>query len=158
RDPFTPHRLVSALRACGLPDDQVVLLPSSHDVADELIRAADLAMVYGGQDVMDKYAGMASLLPQGPGRSKILLTADVDWRDPLGVIASSVAALAGKACINTPAVFVEGDPAPVAQALAEWLVALPSLPPTDERAVLPVVPLAEAKRLEDYLLATAQGT
>jgi acyl-CoA reductase-like NAD-dependent aldehyde dehydrogenase len=158
RDPFTPHRLVSALRVSGFRDDQVVLLPSSHDVADEIIRGADLALAYGGEDVMRKYASMSSMLPQGPGRSKILLTAEVDWRDHLDVIASSVVEMAGRACTNTTAVFVEGDPTPVAQAIAERLAGLPSLPPEDEHAVLPVLPLAEAKRLEDYLLAKAKGT
>jgi acyl-CoA reductase-like NAD-dependent aldehyde dehydrogenase len=158
RDPFTPHRLISALRAAGFGDDQVVLLPSSHDVADEIIRGADLALAYGGEDVMRKYAGLASMLPQGPGRSKILLTAEVDWRDHLDLIASSVSALAGRACTNATAVFVEGDPTPVAEAIAERLSTLPSLPPEDEHAVLPVLPVAEAQKLERYLLAKAKGT
>jgi acyl-CoA reductase-like NAD-dependent aldehyde dehydrogenase len=158
RDPFTPHRLISALRAAGFGDDQVVLLPSSHDVADEIIRGADLALAYGGEDVMRKYAGMASMLPQGPGRSKILLTAEVDWRDHLDVIASSVSAMAGRACTNATAVFVEGDPTPVAEAIAERLSRLPSLPPEDEHALLPVLPVAEAQTLERYLLAKAKGT
>jgi acyl-CoA reductase-like NAD-dependent aldehyde dehydrogenase len=158
RDPFTPHRLITALRASGFGDDQVVLLPTSHDVADELIRAADLALAYGGEDLMRKYAGMASMLPQGPGRSKILVTADVDWREHLDVIASSISEMAGRACTNTTAVFVEGDPTPVAQAIAERLSRLPSLPPEDEHAVLPVLPVAEAKRIEAHLLTKAHGT
>jgi acyl-CoA reductase-like NAD-dependent aldehyde dehydrogenase len=158
RDPFTPHRLISALRMSGFRDDQVVLLPTSHEVADEIIRRADLAVAYGGEDVVRKYAGMASMLPQGPGRSKLLLTADVDWRDHLDVIVSSVSELAGRACTNATAVFVEGDPTPLARAIAERLSALPSLPPEDERAVLPVLPVAEAQTLERYLLAKAKDT
>ncbi|HYZ30058.1 MAG TPA: aldehyde dehydrogenase family protein [Thermoleophilaceae bacterium] len=158
RDPFTPHRLISALRMSGFRDDQVVLLPSSHEVADDIIRGADLALAYGGEDVMRKYATLSTMLPQGPGRSKILLAADVDWRDHLDVIVSSVSALAGRACINTTAVFVEGDPTPVAQAIAAHLSTLPSLPPEDDHAVLPVLPVAEAQELERYLLAKAEGT
>jgi acyl-CoA reductase-like NAD-dependent aldehyde dehydrogenase len=158
RDPFTPHRLICALRVSGFRDDQVVLLPTGHDVADEIVRRADVAMAYGGEDVMRKYAGLASMLPQGPGRSKILLTADVDWREHLDVIVSSISAQGGRACINATAVFVEGDPAPLAQAIAERLSGLPSLPPEDEHAVLPVLPVAEAQRLERYLLGKADGT
>jgi acyl-CoA reductase-like NAD-dependent aldehyde dehydrogenase len=158
RDPFTPHRLVTALRTCGLPEDQVVLLPAGHDVADELVRTADLAMVFGGEELMRKYAGRPSVLPQGPGRSKILVTADVDWREHLDVIAGSVVAQAGRACTSASAVFVEGDPEPLAQALAQRLAGLLSLPPTDECAVLPVAPVAEARRLETRLLAAATGT
>jgi acyl-CoA reductase-like NAD-dependent aldehyde dehydrogenase len=158
RDPFTPHRLISALRMSGFRDDHVVLLPSSYEVADEMIRGADLALAYGGEDVVRKYARLSSMLPQGPGRSKILLTADVDWREHLDVIVSSVSEMAGRACTNTTAVFVEGDLTPLAGAIAERLSILPSLPPEDEHAVLPVLPVAEARKLESYVLAKAKGT
>jgi acyl-CoA reductase-like NAD-dependent aldehyde dehydrogenase len=158
RDPFTPHRLISALRAAGFGDDQVVLLPTAHDVADAILRGADLAMAYGGEDVMRKYAALSTMLPQGPGRSKILLTADVDWRDHLDVIVASISHEGGRACVNATAVLVEGDATAVAQAIAERLAVIPSLPPEDEHAVLPVLPVAEAQALERYLLAKAAGT
>jgi acyl-CoA reductase-like NAD-dependent aldehyde dehydrogenase len=157
RDPFTPHRLITALRAAGFGDDQVVLLPTGYDAADAILQGADLAMAYGGEDVVRKYAGRATMLPQGPGRSKILLTADVDWREHLDVIVDSISHEGGRACVNTTAVFVEGDPAPVAQAVAERLAAIPSLPPEDEHAVLPVVPAGDAHALEHYLLSKAEG-
>jgi acyl-CoA reductase-like NAD-dependent aldehyde dehydrogenase len=158
RDPFTPHRLISALRAAGFGNDQVVLLPTGHDTADAILRGADLGMAYGGEEVMRKYAGYSTMLPQGPGRSKILLTADVDWRDHLDVIVASISHEGGRGCVNTTAVFVEGDPAPLAQAVAERLAAIPSLAPEDEHAVLPVVPEDDAYKLERYLLAKAAGT
>ena len=158
RDPFTPHRLVSALRAAGFGDDHVVLLPTGHDVADEILRGADLAMAYGGEEVMRKYASRSKVLPQGPGRSKILLTADVDWREHVDVIVDSICHEGGRACVNTTAVFVEGDPTEVAEAVAERLGVIPSLPPEDEHAVLPVLPVGEAEGLERYLLAKAAGT
>jgi acyl-CoA reductase-like NAD-dependent aldehyde dehydrogenase len=158
RDPFTPHRLISALRASGFGEDQVVLLPTGYDAADAILAGADLAMVYGGEEVIRKYAAHPTVLPQGPGRSKILLTADVDWREHLDVIVDSITAQAGRACVNATAVFIEGDPAPVAEAVAERLAAIPSLPPEDECAVLPVVPAADGHALEQYVLATAAGT
>jgi acyl-CoA reductase-like NAD-dependent aldehyde dehydrogenase len=158
RDPFTPHRLISALRATGFGDDQVVLLPTGYDAADAILRGADLAMAYGGDDVMRKYAGLSTMLPQGPGRSKILLTADVDWRDHLDVIVASISHEGGRGCVNTTAVFVEGDATAVARAIAERLAAIPSLPPEDEQAVLPVLPVADAQTLEWHLLAKAAGT
>ncbi|MDX6426800.1 MAG: hypothetical protein QOD52_2205 [Gaiellaceae bacterium] len=158
RDPFTPHRLISALRTAGFGDDQVVLLPTGYAAADEILRGADLAMAYGGEDVMRKYAGYSTMLPQGPGRSKILLTAEVDWREHLDVIVASISHEGGRACVNTTAVFVQGDTAPLARAIAERLAAIPSLPPEDEHAVLPVLPLADAQKLEQYLRAKAAGT
>jgi acyl-CoA reductase-like NAD-dependent aldehyde dehydrogenase len=158
REPFTPHRLITALRAAGFGDDQVVLLPTDYDAADEILRAADLGMVYGGDDVVRKYATNPNVLPQGPGRSKILLTRDVDWRDHLDTIVDSVSHEGGVACINATAVFVEGDPAPLASAIAERLAVIPTLPPENPKAVLPVQPLESAQAIEKYLQAQAMGT
>ncbi|GHO68248.1 aldehyde dehydrogenase [Ktedonobacter sp. SOSP1-52] len=158
REPLTPYRLINALRACGFGNDQVVLLPTDHDAADEILRQADLSMVYGGQEVIDKYAANPTVLPNGPGRSKILVTADSDWHSSLDMIVDSISNLGGTACINATAVFVEGDPTPVAEAIAERLAALPSLPPENEQAVLPTYSLEAAKKIERYLLTKAVGT
>ena len=151
REPFTPHRLITALRAAGFGNDQVAYLPTDYDAADEILAGADLGLVYGGDDVVKKYGGGPRVLPQGPGRSKILITADVDWREHLDTIVASVADQAGVTCINTTAVLVEGDPAPLAQAIAERLADLPALVPDDPKAVLPVQPVAAARGVEQYL-------
>jgi acyl-CoA reductase-like NAD-dependent aldehyde dehydrogenase len=135
-----------------------MLLPTGYEAADAILHGADLAMAYGDEDVMRKYAALATMLPQGPGRSKILLTADVDWRDHLDLIVDSISHEGGRACVNTTAVFVDGDTTAVARAIAERLAAIPSLPPEDERAALPVVPVADAQKLERFLLAKASGT
>lgn len=158
REPFTPHRLVTALRAAGFGDDQVVLLPTDYDAADEILRCADLGLVYGGDDVVRKYATDDTVLPQGPGRSKILLTAEVDWRDHLDTIVDSISHQGGVACINATAVFVEGDPGPLAEAIAERLASIPTLPPDDDKAALSVQPVETARAVEKYLLAQAKGT
>ncbi|BAJ31605.1 MULTISPECIES: aldehyde dehydrogenase family protein [Kitasatospora] len=158
REPFTPHRLVAALRAAGFGEDHVVLLPTDHAVAGELITGADLSLVYGGDEVVRRYAGDPGVLVQGPGRAKILLTAGTDWRAHLDTIVDSIAHHGGVKCVNATAVLVEGDPAPVARALAERLAALPSLPADDEKAGLPVQPLERARALERHLLERAQGT
>jgi acyl-CoA reductase-like NAD-dependent aldehyde dehydrogenase len=158
REPFTPHRLVSALWEAGFGPDEVVLLPTSHEVAGHLVRAADLSMVYGGDDVIRAYAGDPTVLAQGPGRSKILLTAGAELDKHLDTIVSSVAGEGGTECVNATAVFVEGDPAPVAEALAERLSAMPSLPPEEDKATLPVRPLAEARSIERQLARLAHGT
>jgi acyl-CoA reductase-like NAD-dependent aldehyde dehydrogenase len=158
REPLTPYRLIFALRECGFGDDQVTLLPTDYDAADEILRQADLSMVFGGQEVIDKYADDPTVLPNGPGRSKILVTADRDWHEYLDMIVDSISAQGGVGCVNTTAVFVEGDPTPVAEAIAERLSAIPSLPPEDEKAILAALPIETAKQLEEYLLAKAVGT
>ncbi len=151
RDPFPPHRLISALRAAGLPDAHATLLPTAHAHAETLLRGADLAMVYGGEEVARRYGADAKVLMQGPGRSKILVTADCDWRAYLDVIASSIADHAGTGCVNATAVFVQGDASGLCAALAERFAALPSLPPQDEKAVLPVAPAASARAIAAHL-------
>jgi acyl-CoA reductase-like NAD-dependent aldehyde dehydrogenase len=150
REPLTPYRLVSALREAGFGADQVVLLPTDHAVADDVLAAADLSMAYGGDEVVRKYAHDATVLPQGPGRSKILVSGE-DWRPHLDLIVQSVSAEGGTACVNATAVYVDGDPTPLAEALAERLGAIPSLPPDDEHAVLPAQPIEAAQAIERYL-------
>jgi acyl-CoA reductase-like NAD-dependent aldehyde dehydrogenase len=158
REPFTAHRLVHALREAGFRAEDAVYLPTDHRGADEMIRSADLAMVYGSQDVIDKYANDPAVLVNGPGRAKILITADQDWRDYLDVITDSIANLGGMACVNTTAVLYEGDPAPLAHAIAERLSAIPVLPTEDERAILPTQNIDQATALASNLAAAATGT
>ena len=155
REPFTGHRLISALRQSGFRAEDVVYLPTDYSGADEIIRAADLAMVYGGQDVVDKYATDPTVWVNGPGRTKILITAEQDWRAHLDVIVDSICAHGGTACVNATAVLYEGDAAPLAQAIAERLSTLVPLQLSDEQAVLPVVAVATAKSIADFLSAQA---
>ncbi len=158
REPLTAHRLVHALREAGFRPEDAVYLPTDHRGADEIIRSADLAMVYGGQGIADMYANDPTVLVNGPGRAKILITADQDWRDYLDVITDSIANLGGIACVNTTAVLYEGDPTPLAHAIAERLSAIPALPTEDERAVLPTQNIDQAKALASHLASAATGT
>src|SRR6476646_2364794 len=80
REPLTAHRVVSALRQAGFRDADALYLPTSRQVADDVVRSADLALVYGGQGVAERYDLDTSVLVNGPGRCKILITADRDWR------------------------------------------------------------------------------
>lgn len=158
REPLTAHRLVNALREAGFRPEDAVYLPTDHGGADEIIRSADLAMVYGGQEVVDKYAHDPTVIVNGPGRAKIVITADRDWRDYLDVIVDSIANLGGMACVNTTAVLYEGDPGPLARAVADRLAMLEPLPCDDERAILPTQPIDKARALASYLAAKATGS
>ena len=158
REPLTAHRLVHALREAGFRPEDAVYLPTDHRGADEITRAADLAMVYGSQEVVDLYANDPTVLVNGPGRAKILITADQDWRDYLDVITDSIANLGGIACVNTTAVLYEGDPTELAHAIGERLSAIPVLPTEDERALLPTQTIEQATALADYLATVAAGT
>ncbi|WP_109509679.1 aldehyde dehydrogenase family protein [Nocardioides speluncae] len=157
REPFTGHRLILALRERFRPAD-AVYLPTDYAGADELVATADLSMVYGGQAVVDKYAGDPTVLVNGPGRTKILITADQDWRDYLDVIVDSVAAFGGTACVNATAILYQGDPRPLAEALAARLSEIPVLPITDERALLPMLPINRATAIAEHVAALAAGS
>jgi acyl-CoA reductase-like NAD-dependent aldehyde dehydrogenase len=158
REPLTAHRLVNALRQSGFRPEDAAYLPTDHGGADEIVRSADVAMVYGGQDVVDKYAADPAVVVNGPGRTKILITADRDWRDHLDLIVDSIANLGGMACVNASAVLYEGDPAPLARAIAERLATIRPLPSDDERAILPTQPFEQARAVANYLAAKATGT
>jgi acyl-CoA reductase-like NAD-dependent aldehyde dehydrogenase len=158
REPLTGHRLVNALRQGGFRTEDVAYLPTDHGGADEIIRSADIALVYGGQDVVDKYADDPTVVVNGPGRAKILITADRDWRDYIDMIVDSIANLGGMACVNTTAVLYEGDPAPLAQVIAERLAAIEPLPTDDERAILPTQSVSKARALASYLADKSAGT
>jgi hypothetical protein len=151
REPLTAHRLIHALRQAGFRQQDAVYLPTDHRGADELIRSADLAMVYGGQDIVDKYAADPTVFVNGPGRVKILITADHDWRDYLDVITDSIADLGGVACVNTTAVLYEGDPTPLAEAIANRLSVI-------DNGDLPTQSLDSATVLAGHLATVATGT
>jgi acyl-CoA reductase-like NAD-dependent aldehyde dehydrogenase len=155
QEPFTPHRLVAALRTAGFGADQVNLLPTDSEGVDALIRGADLAVVYGA-DLAGRYATDRTVATHGAGRSKVLF-AGADWRDHLDMVVRSVAHDGGTTCVNATTVLVDGDPGPLAEALAARLAELPSLPPQDDRAVLPVRSSASARVIEQYLLRHGQS-
>jgi hypothetical protein len=108
--------------------------------------------------VVDKYASDPTVIVNGPGRTKILITADRDWRDAIDLIVDSIANLGGMACVNTTAVLYEGDPAPLAAAIADRLATIEPLPSEDERAILPTQPIEKAQALANYLAAKAAGS
>jgi acyl-CoA reductase-like NAD-dependent aldehyde dehydrogenase len=151
REPFTAHRLVHALRQAGFRNEDALYLPTDYAGADEMIRAADLSIIYGGQDVAARYDADPTVLVNGPGRTKILVTAEQDWRDYLDELVDSIANLGGMACVNATAVLYEGDPTQLADAIAERLAALPP-------DILPTTPVVAAHAIADYLAVKATGT
>jgi acyl-CoA reductase-like NAD-dependent aldehyde dehydrogenase len=136
RDPFTPLRLAHALYAAGLPKGRISVLPGSHETAEFLVKHADRALVYGGQDTMARWAGRESVAVRGPGRSKVLLCGAADETSVMHV-AHTVAADGGVRCTNTSVVLTTQDVDEVAAALATALARLPLLPVLDSRAALP---------------------
>jgi acyl-CoA reductase-like NAD-dependent aldehyde dehydrogenase len=158
REPFTAHRMVLALREAGLRPIDAVYLPTDYAGADEILRSVDLSMVYGGQDVVDKYSDDPTVFANGPGRSKILITTEKDWREYLDTIVDSISHQGGMGCVNATAVLYEGDPTPLAEAIAERLAAIEPLPAEDPNAVLPTQPIERARATAELVARRAAGT
>jgi hypothetical protein len=108
REPFTAQRLICALEVAGLAN-YVAFMPTDYKGAEILIDQSDLAVVYGGPDIVDKYKNNSRVLVQGPGRSKIVVGSDVSQKEAVSVAAQSVFSLGGAACVSTSAILVEGD-------------------------------------------------
>ncbi|ONI88620.1 arylcarboxylate reductase [Actinosynnema sp. ALI-1.44] len=135
RDPFTPHRLLGALLAAGLPPDSAAFVPCGHAVGEYLVDVADRALVYGGEQAVARWRGQESVAVRGPGRAKALL--DVDPTDEvLDHLAFTASFDGGARCTNLSAVFTSRPVAEVADGLAERLTKIPALPATDPEAVL----------------------
>ena len=142
-----------------MPKGQVALLPTGYEGADEIIRLTDLAMVYGGHNVADKYSG-PNVLIRGPGRAKLLISRPHEWRELLDVMVESVVKGGGVGCTNATCILVEGDQdeaLDVACALAERLRSFRPYIPEDPQSVLPVRPIAEARSLEAALRESAEA-
>ncbi|MFJ8883322.1 aldehyde dehydrogenase family protein [Streptomyces sp. NPDC102402] len=155
RDPFTPLRLVRALLAAGLDPGWISFLPGGHATADTLIEAADLALVYGGEDTVARLRGNDRVLVRGPGRSKILVDTEAT-EALLDHVVAEIAGDGGVRCTNTTTVLTTGDHRALAARLAERLAALPAHPVTDPRAALPVRPRAEAEALRAAAVSAAK--
>jgi len=158
KEPVTAHRLVSALWLAGFGQDEVVLLPTDYAAADEMLKATDLSMMYGGDALMQQYEGDQKVLPRGPGRSKIVIGADEDWTRYIDLIVDSVSHGGGTGCTNTTTVLLDGDVDALAAAVGKRLAEIEPLPPEDPRALLPVSELAAAERVRDFVVQAAQGT
>jgi acyl-CoA reductase-like NAD-dependent aldehyde dehydrogenase len=143
-DLFTPYRLVRALLQAGLPDGAIAFVPGGHDLVDAVAQSCALSVLFGGQQLVDRYASDARVKVHGPGRSKVIVLADADFDDSVALIRHLVTDDAGRACINASAVIVEGDSARLATAVAAALDDLVLSSPLSPSAVLGATTPAQA--------------
>ena len=143
-DPFTPYRLVTSFLEAGLPEDALMFVPGGHDLVDPIVQACSLSVLFGGQQLADRYASNRSVRVHGPGRSKVVVLADADFEQTVRLISRLVMDDAGRGCINGSAVVVEGDSGKLAAAVAAALEQVPLLSPLEEGAQLGAVRAREA--------------
>ncbi|GAA2608910.1 aldehyde dehydrogenase family protein [Streptomyces axinellae] len=156
RDPWTPRRLAAALLGAGLPAGRLALLPSSHQVGEFLLGAADLGIVYGGESAVGRWRGRTTTAVRGPGRTKALLDVPLT-EDVLAHLVHTVAFDGGTRCTNVSVLLTSGPVEQTADKLAERLSALPALPVTDPAAALPVTGRERAGQLAAQVARLAEG-
>ncbi len=138
-DLFTPYRLVTSFLEAGLPEDAVAFVPGGHDLVDVIVQGCSLSVLFGGQQLADRYASNRNVRIHGPGRSKVVVLEGADFDRTVQLVARLVMDDAGRGCINGSAVVVEGSAAKLAAAVAAVLERVPVLPPLDEGARLGAV-------------------
>ncbi|WP_431781909.1 aldehyde dehydrogenase family protein [Streptomyces chumphonensis] len=158
KDPFTPRRLFAALLAAGTGPDRAALLPGGHEVGEHLLAEADLGLVYGGPAAAERFGARRDVLVRGPGRSKVLVgPAAAQDEGLLGDLVEWIADDGGVRCNNISLVLTSGPVAPLADALAERLAALPVRPVTDPAATLPAMTRESGALLAEHLTGMTAG-
>jgi acyl-CoA reductase-like NAD-dependent aldehyde dehydrogenase len=143
-DLFTPYRLVAAFLEAGLAEEAIAFVPGGHDLVDPLVQSCALSVLFGGQQLADRYAPNRNVRIHGPGRSKIVVLGHADFDETVQLITRLVMDDAGRGCINGSAVIVEGSAGKLAEAVAAALQRVPIQSPLVEGAQLGAVSAAEA--------------
>ncbi|MGE5589098.1 MAG: aldehyde dehydrogenase family protein [Bacillota bacterium] len=155
QEPFTAARLWAALMEAGFPPGRLAVAPGPHASLQALTDLADRTVLYGGDDVVRRFAGSPRVLVNGPGRSKVLadLTSPVAELDRLAAFLEETALSdGGRKCTNASAVLVRGEPSQaraLAEATAARLAGLEPRPPLDPEARLAIFPSSPQPRLLD---------
>ncbi len=138
QEPFTPYRMAEAFFAAGVPREAISIYPGAHDVGTAVTEACGRTMVFGGQQMVEKYSGNPRVQVHGPGFSKILLGDDVvdDWEKYIDLMADSVFLNGGRGCINCSGIWASRHTAEIAEALARKLGPIEPLPMTNPKASL----------------------
>jgi len=138
QEPWTPLRVIEALSASGVPRAAFGFYPTDHAGAAELLRSVDRAMLFGDAVTTRPWQDDPRVEVHGPGYSKVLLGEDTaeSWERYLDVMVSSIAANAGRSCINASAVWTPHHGRDIAEALAQRLATVRALPADDPEAQL----------------------
>lgn len=132
REPLSAARMVAALLSAGWPADRLAFYPTAPEVLPALIKMTDRQVVYGGDGIAGRFAGLPTLTLHGPGRGCALIPkgrdpqAAVDWLVPL------IAGNSGRFCKNVRAVLCADAPEPIAHALGTLLDTI-RIHPADNR-------------------------
>jgi len=123
REPWTPLRILEALRLAGLPETAFGYYPCGHDGAGVILRKCGCSMMFGAGPTVRPWLNDPRVEIHGPGYSKVLLGPDrsPSWADSVDLIVASVAANGGRSCINASGIRTASHGEELADALAQRL-------------------------------------
>jgi len=138
REPWTPLRILEALRLAGLPETAFGYYPCGHDGAGVILRKCGCSMMFGAGPTVRPWLNDPRIEIHGPGYSKVLLGPDQSpsWVDSLDLMVTSVAANGGRSCINASSVRTASHGEELADALARRLAQIVPRPRDDREATL----------------------
>ncbi len=125
-EPWTPLRCIAAFVAAGVPAEAFGFYPTDHEGSSAVMDVCGRALIFGGQDTVDRYASNPAVSVHGPGWSKVIIGEDQieHWPELIDIIATSIAANSGRSCINASCVVVPRYGKEIAEAVAEKLAAI----------------------------------
>ena len=135
-EPWTPFRVIQAMLKAGIPASALNFCPTDHAGAGEILRACGRSMLFGDSTTTDPYKNDHRVELHGPGFSKVIIGEDrvKNWKNYIDVIADSIAANGGRACVNASAVWTPSHGKEIAQALSEKLAKIKARPWDDPNA------------------------
>lgn len=129
-EPWTPMRVLQSFAKAGIPLSALNFYPTDHAGAGDILRLTGRSMLFGDSRTTDPYKNDHRVELHGPGYSKVLIGEDVvdRWPDFIDVIAESIAANGGRACVNASAVWTPRHGKAIAEALADRLAKVKARP------------------------------
>ena len=97
-EPWTPMRIIQAFIAAGMPRAAFYFYPTTHEGSAAILEHCERSLLFGDAKVTEAYAHDPRVQIHGPGRSKVIIGADVadDWEGLLDVLEGSVADNGGR--------------------------------------------------------------
>lgn len=122
-EPWTPFRLLMALKKAKIPASALNFLPTDHAGAADILRGCQRSLLFGDSTTTDPYKADHRVEIHGPGYSKVLLGADTSahFERYLDLLVESVAANGGRSCINASAIYTHSHARELAEALGSRL-------------------------------------
>ena len=133
-EPWTPYRVFAAMVEAGIPAEAFCLYPGAGaEIGGAILSSCRRAMIFGGPQTVEQYAGNPKVQVHGPGYSKVLLGDDCvdNWEQHVDLMVDSVYRNGGRSCINASSIYASRHTKEIAEALAAKLGPIEVLPPED---------------------------